>query len=157
MSRTNSSIIQYPVKTYIKLNRELWNTIGIQHKRLGRGIDVASLPFAPGDITAGSESEMQTVVKGKRSNVDLPIFIEQSNYLSNIRRRAKSGDASAKIMTDLEEYLNSNDEGIWENSWVRFSLNKLGTLANQILQYDLLADKKYPEKGNRNDASLIFM
>jgi hypothetical protein len=156
MSRTNSSIIQYPVKTYIKLNRELWNTIGIQHKRLGRGIDVASLPFAPGDITAGSESEMQTVVKGKRSNVDLPIFIEQSNYLSNIRRRAKSGDASAKIMTDLEEYLNSNDEGIWENSWVRFSLNKLGTLANQILQYDLLADKKYPEKGNRNDASLFF-
>ena len=156
MSKTNSRIVQYPLKTDIKLNRELWNTIGIQHDRLGMGIKVDSLPFAPDDITAGSESEMQTVVKGKRSNIDLPIFIEQSNYLSNIRRRAKSGDTSAKIMTDLEEYLNSNDEGIWENSWVRFNLNKLGTLANKILQYDLLADKKYPEKGKRTDTSIFF-
>jgi len=55
------------------------------------------LPFAPEDITAGSESEMQTVVKGERSNVDLPIFIEQSNYLSNVRKRAKSGDTSEKL------------------------------------------------------------
>jgi len=59
-------------------------------------------------------------------------------------------------MTDLEGYLNSNNEGIWENSWVRFSLEKLGTLANQILKYDLLADKKSPEKGNRNDKDIFF-
>ncbi|KQC09601.1 MAG: hypothetical protein APR62_13970, partial [Smithella sp. SDB] len=156
MSKTNNRIVQYPVITDIKLNKELWDTLGIQRKRPGREINVTSLPFAPEDITTGSESEMQTVVIGERSNVDLPIFIEQSNYLSNIRRRAKSGDTSEKIMTDLEAYLNSNPEGIWENSWVRFSLNKLGTLANQILRYDLLADKKSPEKGNRNDTDIFF-
>jgi len=146
MSKSNSSIVNYPIKKDIILDKKLWGIIGVQNNRPGRKINVTSLPFAPEDITAGSESEMQTVVKGERSNVDLPIFIEQSNYLSNVRKRAKSGDTSEKIMTDLEGYLNSNNEGIWENSWVRFSLEKLGTLANQILKYDLLADKN-PRKG----------
>lgn len=156
MSKSNSSIVNYPIKKDIILDKKLWGIIGVQNNRPGRKINVTSLPFAPEDITAGSESEMQTVVKGERSNVDLPIFIEQSNYLSNVRKRAKSGDTSEKIMTDLEGYLNSNNEGIWENSWVRFSLEKLGTLANQILKYDLLADKKSPEKGNRNDKDIFF-
>ena len=65
--------------------------IGIKYDRLG--INVGSLPFAPADATAGSESEMQTVVMGKRTDVDLPLVIEQSNYLTNIRKRAKSGDS----------------------------------------------------------------
>ena len=110
--------------------------IGIQYDRLG--INVGSLPFAPEDATAGSESEMQTVVIGKRTDVDLPLVIEQSNYLANIRRRAKSGDTSAKIMTDLEKYLNANNEDVWENSWVRFPRKKLGKYAQEVLQHDLL-------------------
>ncbi|MGB5218652.1 MAG: hypothetical protein WBN66_10180, partial [Smithella sp.] len=96
MSKTSRGVIPYPLKTDIKLDRELWNKIGIAQNMRDMTINVASLPFAPGDISAGSESEMQTVVKGKRSDVDLPLFIEQSNYLSNIRRRAKSGDTSLK-------------------------------------------------------------
>jgi hypothetical protein len=125
------------------------NLIGIQYDRLG--INVASLPFAPADATAGSESEMQTVVIGKRTDVDLPLVIEQSNYLANIRRRAKSGDASAKIITDLEKYLDANNSGIWENSWVRFPRKKLGKYAEEVLQHDLSADKDNPAKGPRSD------
>ena len=153
MSKTNNKMVQYPVKTDVKLNRDLWDLIGIKNDRLGMEIKVSSLPFAPEDVTAGSESEMQTVVMGKRTDVDLPIFIEQSNYLSNIRRRAKSGDTSTKIMTDLEGYLNENHEGVWENSWVRFPLKKMGKYAKHILLQDFLADKKNPAKGCRTDVS----
>ena len=152
MSKMNSSVVQYPVKTdtsITKSTRELMHLIGIQYDRLG--INVASLPFAPADATAGSESEMQTVVIGKRTNVDLPLVIEQSNYLANIRKRAKSGDTSAKIMTDLEQYLNANNEDIWENSWVRFPRKKLGKYAEEVLQHDLSADKDNPAKGKRAD------
>ena len=148
----NSRIVQYPVKTeasMTKSTRELMHIIGIQYDRLG--INVGSLPFAPMDTTAGSESEMQTVVMGKRSDVDLPLVIEQSNYLTNIRRRAKSGDASAQIMTDLEKYLDANNAGIWENSWVRFPKKKLGKYAEEVLQHDLSADKNNPAEGKRSD------
>lgn len=119
-------------------------------------IDVTSLPFAPDDVTAGSEAEMQTVIMGRQTDVDLPVFIEQSNYLGNIRRRARTGDASAKIMTDLEGYLNSNHEGVWENSWARFPVRKIGKYANQILRRDLLADKNNPRKGSRTDENRFF-
>ncbi len=152
MSRMNSSVVQYPVKTDTSMTKstgELMHLIGIQYDRLG--INVGSLPFAPADATAGSESEMQTVVMGKRTNVDLPLVIEQSNYLANIRRRAKSGDTSTKIMTDLEQYLNANNKGIWENSWVRFPRKKLGKYAEEVLQHDLSADKDNPAKGKRAD------
>ena len=148
----NTSVVQYPVKAdtaTTKSTRELMNLIGIQYDRLG--INVGSLPFAPADTTAGSESEMQTVVMGKRTDADLPLLVEQSNYLANIRKRAKSGDTSAKIMTDLEKYLNENTEGVWENSWVRFPIKKLGTYAQEVLQHDLSADKDHPEKGKRTD------
>ena len=67
MSNMNSSVVQYPVKTdtsITKSTREMMHLIGIQYDRLG--INVGSLPFAPEDATAGSESEMQTVVIGKR-------------------------------------------------------------------------------------------
>jgi hypothetical protein len=150
----NNSLVKYPVKTdtsTIKSTRELMHLIGIQYDRLG--INVDSLPFAPEDATAGSESEMQTVVMGKRTNVDLPLVIEQSNYLANIRKRAKSGDTSTKIMTDLEQYLNTNNEGIWENSWVRFSAKKMGKYAKLIFLNDLSADKENPLSGNRTDIS----
>jgi hypothetical protein len=152
LSKMNSSVVQYPVKTDASATKsisELMHLIGIQYDRLG--INVGSLPFAPGDATGGSESEMQTVVMGKKTDVDLPLVIEQSNYLANIRRRAKSGDTSAKIMTDLEKYLNTNNEGVWENSWVRFPRKKLSKYSEEVLQRDLLAHKDNPSKGKRAD------
>jgi hypothetical protein len=148
----NSSVVQYPVKTdtsVTKSTRELMHLIGIQYDRLG--LNACSLPFVPTDVTAGSESEMQTVVLGKRTDVDLPLAIEQSNYLANICKRAKSGDASAKIMTDLERYLGASSDDVWENSWVRFPRKKLGKYSEEVLQRDLAADKDNPAKGRRAD------
>ncbi len=147
--------MRYPVKNESALTKslstkELMRLIGIQYDRLG--LNAGTLPFAPGDTTAGSESEMQTVVMGQKTDVDLPCMIEDSNYLANIRRRAKSGDTSTKFMTNLESYLNENHEGVWENSWVRFPRKKLGKAAQMILQNDLAADKNDPAKGRRTDA-----
>ncbi|GAB6270946.1 MAG: hypothetical protein STSR0003_07860 [Smithella sp.] len=129
--------------------RELAEVFGVKYDRLG--LNVGSLPFAPLDTTGGSESEIQTAVVGKKSDVDLSIFIEQSNYFANTKRRAKSGDTSRKVMTDLEQYLNMNTEGVWENSWVRFPRDKMGELARAIVQNDLLADKANLFAGQRSD------
>ena len=134
--------------------REGLQAIGIQYDRLG--INAGSLPFAAGDVTAGSESEMQTIVKGGEAAVDLPSVIEQSNYMSNIRRRIKSGDASIKMLTDLEKHINVNTQGIWENSWVRFPLKRLGGSARTVLDHDLLKNKNLPEHGKRSDLDRFF-
>lgn len=156
MSKTNSNVVRYPVQDNVTLDRDLWNIIGIKRNRLGMEIKVDSLPFAPGDVTSGSESELQTVVVGKRSDVDLPLFIEQSNYFSNIRRRATSGDTSKKRMTDLEGYLNADNDNIWENSWVRFPVGKIGGYAKRMLQHDFLRDKRNAGKGVRSDLNRFF-
>lgn len=56
-----------------------------------------SMPFSPEDTTAGSETELQAAVAGSNRDVDLPLIIEQPNYLANIMRRtaALSPDAVA--------------------------------------------------------------
>ena len=45
-----------------------------------RNLQIESLPFTPGDVTAGTENELQALVIGKRTTVDLPITIERSKY-----------------------------------------------------------------------------
>ncbi|NPV03813.1 MAG: hypothetical protein HPY67_03675 [Syntrophaceae bacterium] len=113
---------------------------------------LATLPFAVGDTTAGAESELQAVVMGSRRDVDLPLLIEQSNYYSNIRRRAAAGDAPRKAVADLERYLEGNLEKVWENSWVRFPRRALSPAAEAVFRTDLLADKKRRAAGLRSDA-----
>lgn len=113
---------------------------------------LATLPFTVGDATAGAESELQALVVGRRRDVDLPILIEQSNYYSNILRRAASGDAPRKAVADLEKYLDGNLERVWENSWVRFPRRTLSPAAEAIFRTDLLADKKKRAAGLRSDA-----
>lgn len=158
MSRVNTALLDYPAKlnnAAPKSIRELAEAIGVKYDSLG--LDIGSLPFAPSDTTAGSEVELQTVVVGNKADVDLPLFIEQSNYYANTRRRAKAGDTSPKVMTGLEKYLDMNSEGVWENSWVRFPRDKMGTLAESIFQHDLSADKANPSAGRRSDwSSFIF-
>jgi hypothetical protein len=118
----------------------------------------SALPFSKGDATAGSESELQATVIGEQEYVDLPQVILESNYFKNIIRKTKTGDASPKVLTDLKAHLdsNSNLDGSWENSWVRFPLGKLNTYANEIFHRDLLADKKNPAKGMRGDHQRFF-
>jgi len=115
------------------------------------GVKINSLPFTLFDTTAGSEMELQAVVVGEKNDVDLPIAIEQSNYFANIVRRAMAGDTTKKIVTDLERFLNTNAENVWEHSWVRFPRNRLSPFAEDIFKRDILADKEHPLKGLRED------
>lgn len=116
------------------------------------GLLAASLPFSAGDATAGSETELQAVVAGEKDAVDLPITIEQSNYFSNILRRAAAGEAPKRLITDLERFLNNNTDNVWENSWVRFPRRLLSPFAERVLTRDLLADKNDPQSGQRRDS-----
>lgn len=80
---------------------------------------VRSLPFAPDDMTAGSENKYQTAVLGTTKHVDLPITLETSNFYKNLMKRtwrkgptrAKAGGHSGRGKSDLEFYLahESND------------------------------------------------
>jgi hypothetical protein len=117
------------------------------------GVDVEALPFSLYDTTAGSETELQAVVIGKKEDVDLPLTIIQSNYYANIIRRRAAGELPNRVMTELERYLQENADGVWENSWVRFPRDLLGPHARQIFESDLLADKADPAQGRRSDLS----
>lgn len=111
----------------------------------------ATLPFSLGDVSAGSESELQAVVMGRRDQVDLPLVIEQSNYFANMVRRARSGEAPQRAVADLERFLQENRGGAWENSWVRFPRSRLSSHAQDVLERDLMADKSDPAAGRRGD------
>lgn len=100
-------------------------------------IQLESLPFAPGDVTAGTENELQAVVVGKRTTVDLPIAIERSKYYSNIVRRIAVGEASTEVIRELRRFLSDNDDQVWENSWVRFPRKYLSSFASELLDRDL--------------------
>lgn len=112
---------------------------------------IESLPFSFRDVTAGAENEFQTVVLGRREDLDLPITIESSNYYRNLIRRAESGDTSKKKVLGLQRYLEQKNN-VWENSWVRFPKSVLNRFANQILNTDLKADKSDPDSDIRPDA-----
>ncbi len=119
--------------------------------------DPASLPFAPGDCTAGSENELQVAVVGSRHDVDLPLTIAASGYYVDVVRRAASGDASPLLARHLEDYLDNNPEQVWENSWVRFPFARLGCYSRNILLQDLQSDKRNPLGPPRNDSRRFFL
>ena len=114
---------------------------------------IESLPFSLNDTTAGSETELQAIVIGNQQSVDLPLTIRQSTYYSNVAKRAAAGETSKKTLTGLENFLNSNTENVWNNSWVRFPRRLLSRLGNRVLEYDLLYDKKAPSAGLRGDST----
>jgi len=111
-----------------------------------------SLPFSLYDTTAGSETELQAAVAGRKEFVDLPISIEESDYYANIMRRASSGDASKKLVTSLERFLNTNSENIWENSLVSFPRRNLSPIAESVFRRDLLSNKTRKGGSLRGDA-----
>ena len=129
--------------------REILKHLGIEAGLSDRFLE--TLPFSVNDTTAGSENELQTIVEGKKHNVDLPITIEQSNYFRNIIKRAAAGDAPKTVITDLEKFLNDNTENVWENSWVRFPRRALCQFASAIFNGDLRSDKKDPYSEPRAD------
>jgi hypothetical protein len=118
---------------------------------------IESIPFAPGDATAGCENELQAVVGGGDVEVDLPIAIRESTYYRNLLKRATAGDTPRSRVDALEEFLAGNGEGVWENSWVRFPRAALSHYAIQILDEDLLADKTKPHGPKRKDAGRFIV
>jgi hypothetical protein len=114
------------------------------------------LPFGPDDATAGSESELQVAVAGSPENVDLPIMIRSSGYYENLARRTAAGDTPSRTLEELERYLQAGEDAVWENSWVRFPVNRLCSLARHTLERDLLADKADPAAEPRKDRGDFF-
>ena len=118
------------------------------------GIDVARpdcTPFAV-DATGGGESELQVAVCGRSSRVDLPRSIRESSFFADVARRAEAGDTSNRLLGRLEDYLESNADGVWENSWVRIPRRLLTPYADSVFENDLRRDKSDPHSPQRSDA-----
>ncbi len=128
--------------------------LGTDFKNYDRLLE--TLPFSVGDVTAGSESELQAAVIGDAANVDMALAIRTSSFFSNAIQRQKTGETSKRLLTDIEDYLDSNPEQVWENSWVRFPHNRLSPLAKKILSQDLRANKNDPHSGLRGDFDRFF-
>jgi len=111
----------------------------------------ASLPFGPGDVTAGAENEFQAVVMGSRDDIDLVRTIESANYYQNLQKRAETGESSRRTIANIEAFLSDNPDNVWENSWVRFHQAALSTTARLVFERDLLADKRNPGGPFRSD------
>jgi hypothetical protein len=114
------------------------------------------IPYAGDDSTCGIENEFQTAVSGKNSNVDLPAYIRESNYLRNLIKRINRGDLSGKALSGLMEYLDANDKQIWENSWVRFPRNTLSCFAESVFRHDIKQDKSMPAGPDRRDSDTFI-
>ena len=128
------------------------------------GVDVSSpdrlaatLPFAGGDATCGTENELQAVVVGPRDSVDLPMTIETSNYFHNIIKRHRRGELPRRLVSDLEKWLDNNQAQVWENSGVRLAWHRLSPPARAELDRDLRADKSDGQSGRRTDADHFIL
>jgi len=117
----------------------------------GGRANLANLPFSLDDATAGSETELQVAVAGRRQDVDLPRLIEQSDYFANMAKRVVAGDSPRRLVTELERFLEENPAGVWENSWVRFPARLLSPFARETMEQDLQADRTDPSAGRRSD------
>ena len=117
---------------------------GLQGLRCQTKLRLETVPFAPADVTAGSEDELQAVVLGEATACDLPITIRDSRFLQNIARRSFSGVASRSTYLELLQFLNDHGQ-VWENSWVRFPVRHLSPYALNTF----LADMKIGQHGQR--------
>jgi hypothetical protein len=120
-------------------------------QRCTSSLRLESQPFAPGDVTAGSEDELQAVVVGSNDACDLPITIRDSRFLKNIARRSSSGEAPHKTYLELQQFLNDSEQ-VWENSWIRFPEQRLSPLALNTFLADLKTGERGQLKRHRADS-----
>ncbi|HQU16966.1 MAG: hypothetical protein B7Z66_12405 [Chromatiales bacterium 21-64-14] len=111
-----------------------------------------SLPFTLGDVTAGSETELQAAVAGLPQDVDLALQIRESNYFANVVRHAAVADTPQRAVTQIEQFLSDNPDQVWENSWVRIRRSDLGVYAARVLEEDLRRNRHEPHGPMRHDA-----
>src|SRR6516164_6640491 len=114
-------------------------------------LQLDGLPFAPGDVTAGSEDELQAVVVGDAAACDLPITIHESRFFKNIAKRSLSGVASRSAYLELQQFLNDNGQ-VWENSWVRFPARRLSPHALNTFLSDMKIGERGQSKRHRADS-----
>jgi hypothetical protein len=114
------------------------------------------LPFFADDVTAGSETELQTAVCGSKNDVDLAIAIKQSSYYRNIVKRAATGESPRRLVRDIEDHL-ANAGMVWEHSWVRLPRHTLCEYANNVFARDLQADKRKVDSPLRRDAKRFVL
>ncbi len=98
----------------------------------GGGLDLAALPFAAADATAGTENEYATAVIGGRAAVDLPRTLERSGYYRSLQRR---GDQAH--LAELERFIAENVAGVWDHSAVRLPLARLNPAARAVVATDI--------------------
>ncbi|MDO8948337.1 MAG: hypothetical protein Q7U88_14460 [Desulfocapsaceae bacterium] len=117
---------------------------------------LSSQPFGAGDTSTGMEYELQVAVEGDQQTVDLPLSIRGSSFFSNTVKRVGQGDLPPWRIDSLRNFLDHNETGVWENSWIRFKEDRLSDYARKMLHHDLLADKGQPEGPKRSDLHRFF-
>ena len=132
------------------LSTEASRTISRAHS--SQGLRLKALPFSLGDVTAGSEDELQAVVAGKSDGCDLPIIIRESKFYRNLAKRISSGEAPRQTYLEVEKFLN-DAAGVWENSWVRFPEQRLSAHALEIFRSDIGVQSGAQFKPPRTDSS----
>jgi hypothetical protein len=113
-------------------------------------------PFSPGDVTAGSEIELQAAVIGSASDVDLPATIALSKYYANLLKRSRAEEIPKRHVRNLERFLDDTATRVWENSWVRIPIATLNAAARQVLDRDLRSDRQQSDSSPRGDVRRFF-
>ncbi|WP_153305796.1 hypothetical protein [Desulfogranum mediterraneum] len=107
--------------------------------------------FAPQDVTAGMENELQVAVEGGKEEVDLALSLIQSSFYKNLMLRAAQGELPSQSVSELRSFVEEEEQQVWENSWIRIPRDLLGPYAASVLEHDFLADKNQPQAGRRRD------
>ncbi len=121
------------------------------HVERDRRLALRQFAFGPGDVTAGSEDELQAVVAGTSVSCDLPITIRESKFYRNLTKRISSGEAPRRSYLEIEEFLNDSGE-VWENSWIRFPESRLSARALETFRGDLGLEASNTFKSTRTDS-----
>lgn len=87
-----------------------------------------AIPFTGADVTAGTENELAAVVNGAAAGVDLPRRLLSSPAASSLSRAARGA---------LGQWLDENDDHVWEHSWLRIDRTRLHAQARAQLDRDL--------------------
>jgi hypothetical protein len=115
-------------------------------------LELGDLAFGPGDVTAGSEDELQAVVLGNAESCDLPIAIRESRFYRNLTKRISSGEAPRQTYLEIQQFL-SETACVWENSWIRFPEDRLSAHALEVFHADLGLKSWQGRKPRRADTS----
>lgn len=109
------------------------------------------LPFVGSDTSVGCENELQAAVAGNRSSVDLPRKITDSIFYAKLNEELPVSIQTRQTQCGIKEFLEDNDSGVWENSWVLLPLEKLRPRTLRALAKDFSKDSNNPGHAFRDD------